>query len=271
LALEGDGGNGKSVFINGIQAIIGASNMSSVGLNELGERFKAFSTLGKMLNVCHEANDLDMMAESTLKHFTGGDPMSFEQKGKDPIEMRPTAKLMCTWNEPPRFKDKTEALWRRMLIVRFTRKVENPDTRLLDPNYWYQQNEVAGMLNWALAGLQRISENNGFTITQEMRNAVEDVRVATNSARKFIKEFYEYSPSVNGISAKIACKTLYKRYTEWCHEGNHKPFNEVHFGREMKSVFKTLVVRERGIADDFDGRVWCYFNVQERNFDSERV
>lgn len=258
LALEGDGGNGKSVFVNGVQAIIGSANMSSVSLTRMGERFGTFSTLGKMLNVCHESSDLESPAESALKQFTGGDPMSFEQKGKDPFETKPTAKLMITWNEPPRFKDKTDALWRRLLVVRFERRIQNPNTQLLDPEYWVKTGEVSGMLNWALHGLARL-EKRGFTVSTDMNDRIEGLRTANNSARNFIKEFYTYEDD-----KAVACKTIFEKYTKWALAGNYKPVNEVHFGREINGLFKTMVERRRRLVDDFDGRVWCYVNLRER-------
>ncbi len=142
LALEGEGGNGKSVFANAIEAIIGKENTSAVGLDVIGRRFQAFPTLGKMLNICQEANDIEGPAESFLKNFTGGNPMMFEPKQKDAFSAIPTAKLLLTWNIAPRFKDRSEGLWRRMLVLRFNRKPERPNPELLQPDFWEKNGQL---------------------------------------------------------------------------------------------------------------------------------
>jgi P4 family phage/plasmid primase-like protien len=256
LALEGEGGNGKSVFTNAIKAIIGSENTSSVGLDVIGRQFQSFPTLGKMLNICQEANDIEGPAESFLKNFTGGNPLMFESKGSNAFEALPTAKLLLTWNIAPRFKDRSEGLWRRMLVLKFNRKpaIANPD--LLELDYWERNGQLPGMLNWALLGLKRLESQREFTITDESKRATESIRTANNSARLFIAENLRYRENAIQLS-----KDVYAAYSKWCSELGMHPMNEVHFGREIHQFFRGLVEKKKRGVGGF-GRAWCYMNLE---------
>lgn len=255
LALEGDGGNGKSVFVNALMAIVGSENTSSVALESIGKRFQSFPTLGKMLNICNEANDVEGPAESYLKAFTGGNPIMFEDKGTRAFEAMPTAKLLLTWNIAPRFKDRSEGLWRRMLVLRFNRKPTRPNPALLEPDFWKANGQLPGMLNWALLGLRRL-EAQGFTITAESSQATEDIRTANNSARSFIVANYRYCEG-----AAVECKDAYDSYVKWCAENGMHPVNSAHFGREVSQVFRGAVERKQRSMPML-GRVYCYLNME---------
>ncbi len=263
LVLEGDGGHGKSVFCNGIEAIIGSANKSSVGLDVIGKRFQSLPTLGKMLNICQEANDIDAPAESFLKNFTGGNPVMFEGKGSNAFEALPTAKIVITWNTSPRFKDRSEGLWRRMLVVKFDVKPTRPNPKMLEPDFWLKHGQLPGMLNWALLGLKRLEERGDFSVSEESRQAIEAIRTANNSARMFIREHYQHRQG-----ARLLCKEVYEAYSKWCSESGMCPVNSVHFGREISQVFKGNVTRERKSLP-MVGRAWVYENLENGDEEGE--
>ncbi|MGN6544033.1 MAG: DNA primase family protein, partial [Aureliella sp.] len=256
LVFEGDAGRGKSLLTNALQAIIGKENTSSVGLDVLGQRFQAWPTLGKMLNICQEANDIDAPSESFLKNFTGGNPMMFEAKRANAFEALPTAKLLLSWNIAPRFKDRSEGLWRRMLVIRFNRKPRKPNPKMLEQDFWLKEGQLPGMLNWALLGLKRLEAQDGFTECEESKRATEDIRSANNSARLFLRENYRYREG-----SAVICKEAYEAYTRWCTGSGMHPVNDVHFGREVNQLYQGLVERQRR-SFPMVGRAWCYANLE---------
>src|SRR5262245_60211733 len=114
LCLVGEGANGKSVVLAGLHAMLGQDNVSTVPLEDFGRRFSMAQTLGKLANVCPEVGELDKTAEGTLKAFVSGDRMTFERKCKDGFSARPTARLVLSTNNLPRFVDRSEGVWRRL-------------------------------------------------------------------------------------------------------------------------------------------------------------
>jgi hypothetical protein len=80
--LVGEGGNGKSVFLAGLEAMLGGlQNVSHVPLEVFGQRFALHPTVGKLANVCADTGDDALQVnEAVLKQFVSGDPMMFDRK-----------------------------------------------------------------------------------------------------------------------------------------------------------------------------------------------
>ena len=81
--------------------------------------------------------------------------MTFDRKHISPIEAAPTARLILSTNNRPRFSDRSGGLWRRMILLPFNREVPEGERVLgMDkPVWWQESGELSGMLNWAIAEL----------------------------------------------------------------------------------------------------------------------
>jgi P4 family phage/plasmid primase-like protien len=236
LFLVGEGANGKSVVLAGLHAMLGEDNVSTVPLEDFGRRFATAQTLGKLVNVCPEVGELDRTAEGTLKAFVGGDRMTFERKGKDAFTARPTARLVLSTNNVPRFSDKSEGVWRRLLLLPFTRQVPVGErvAGMDKPEFWLKANEAAGILNWALAGMQRLKANGmRFVEPAACRAALKEHRLDSDPCRAFLEEHY-----VADVQAKpLKTTLLYKEYRQWCEDNGFKAVSANNFGRQVRRVF----------------------------------
>jgi P4 family phage/plasmid primase-like protien len=234
--MVGIGANGKSVVIATLFAMLGSQNISTVPLEDFGKRFQLAQTLGKLANICAEIGELDKTAEGTLKAFTSGDPMTLENKGKDPFTARPTARLVMCTNNVPRFVDKSEGVWRRMLLLPFNRRVPEADRvpGMDKEEFW--ANEAAGILNWSLQGLRRLRENKmQFTQSLICRAALEEHRRLSDPCRDFLLEHYVADPNAEPLRTT----DVYREYLTWCEEnGNKYPLSAQAFGRHVRHLFK---------------------------------
>jgi P4 family phage/plasmid primase-like protien len=237
LFLVGEGANGKSVVLAGLHAMLGQDNVSTVPLEDFGRRFAMAQTLGKLANISPEVGELDRTAEGTLKAFVSGDRMTFERKGKDPFTARPTARLVLSTNNLPRFADKSDGVWRRLLLVPFTRQVPAGErvAGMDKPEFWLEAGEVAGILNWALEGLRRLKENGmQFTEPAACRAALREHRTDSDPCRAFLEENYE--PDTQG--GPLPSSELYGEYKCWCEaNGFTKPVTLPNFGKQVGRVF----------------------------------
>lgn len=240
LVLEGEGGNGKTVFFAAMRAMLGEENVSGVSLENFGDRFSLEQTLGKAANISGDAGEIDSVAEGVIKQFTGGDAMYFDRKGIKGISCPATAKLMCAWNSRPRFRDKSDGIWRRMLIVPFDRKVDpNRRVRRMDQSdWWIQQGEVSGILNWAIAGLDRLRQAGDFTRPVASDAALESYKASANPAAEFLEDYVAVEPG-----KEIFTSEIYSLYVHWCQKNNYRPMANSTFGNEVKRKF--LVERKR--------------------------
>jgi P4 family phage/plasmid primase-like protien len=245
LLMEGEGANGKSVVCAAMEATLGSDNCSHVPLEMFGERFQLTVTLGKLANIATEVGELDKAAEGYLKSFTSGEVMQFDRKFKPPVNAPATARLVLATNNRPRFSDRSGGLWRRMILVPFRVVIAEDDpTRVfgMDKTEWWQTSgELPGILNWALAGLDRLRRRNRFTESEVCDEALAEYRTENNPARMFLLDTCrEYGEGLT------ACDRLYQAYRTWCLANGYSPLADRAFGKEVRRVFPK--VARRGIG-----------------------
>jgi P4 family phage/plasmid primase-like protien len=227
----GEGANGKSVFFEVVQALVGKENSSQVGLTHFSDRFALYETLGKMVNLTAESSHIvDDEAENVLKGYVAGDTSTFERKFKDPISATPTAKIMISTNSLPRFRDKTAAVWRRIILVPFEKTVL-PESQIKDLANMLKV-ELSGILNWAFDGLRKLN-NTGFVLPESHNEYIENYRRDADPARAFLLENYQQSD--NGYS--VESKDLYNHYCQWCKDSGFENVNNRLFGQIVRRVF----------------------------------
>lgn len=255
LMLYGDGGTGKSSVLAAFCALLGSENISSVSLERFGSQFSLYGMLGKLANVSAEIGDIDKVAEGHLKSLTSGDRMDFERKHKQPVSAVPTARLVFSTNNLPRFSDRSSGVWRRLILVPFNRVVP-PEERIkgLDKeSWWTASGELPGMLNWALEGLKRLREHGEFTRSEACEAARNEYRQECNPAAMFLREQYHADPF--GSVEKAA---LYAHYQGWCQACGYRAMHEAHFAKEVIRTF-TNVKDERVRREGGRVRHWIGF------------
>lgn len=265
LMLSGDGSNGKSVYCAVVTAMIGKENISAVSLEMFGQRFQLTETLGKLANIVPDCNELDKVAEGYLKQFTSGDRMQFEEKHKAAFSAVPTARLMVVANNLPRFADRSNGIWRRMLLVPFLREVRDEEKVIgMDKAEWWEASgELSGILNWAIEGARRLRQRGRFSSSATCASAVSDYRSTNNPARKFLVDHCISDPS-----AHVITKELYKKYTTWCEENGHRnPLASTAFGKEIRKAFSTAVYNNKINCFEEGTRQPGYFGIREMTFE----
>jgi P4 family phage/plasmid primase-like protien len=251
MMLIGEGANGKSVACAAFSAMLGEANVSRVPLELFADKFRLANTIGKLANIIAEVGELDKVAEGQIKAFVSGDPIECERKFKAPFTAKPTARLILATNNPPQFSDKSDGLWRRMLLLHFT--VQIPEAERIagmdTVAYWHECGELPGMLNWGLAGLQELRAQGRFVVPDACQDAVNRLRGDANPARRFLEENYAEG------DGDVPTSHAYTGYVAWCRKHGHHALADVGFGREVFRKFPTVKRAKRMI----DGRrTWAY-------------
>ena len=265
LFLVGDGANGKSVILTVVRCLIGQANVSAVGLEAFSptRTFPLAQTVGKLVNIIPELGEINRAEEGVIKAFTSGELITVEKKHRDPIEIVPTARLICGTNNMPHFRDKTDGIFRRILLIPMTVQITDEskqDKRLIDANFWDNSGEIPGVFNWALTGLTRLLERGHFKEASASIEAKSKYRTDLNPAQSFLREHIMASNEVHEILAK----DLYEAYSSWCTAAGYKPQNESNFCSEVKRTFPGVKysdhaqTRNRMIGSrKYRGRVWA--------------
>jgi P4 family phage/plasmid primase-like protien len=240
VALVGDGGNGKSVVLTVFKEMLGAKNISAVELESLCDPDCLLETLGKLANIVTEVSPLAKAAEGKLKMMVSGEEMTYKRKYKEAITDKPTARLTLSTNTVPHFYDKTEGIWRRLVVMPFRVTIKDDEKKhyLRTPEWWRESGELPGVLNWALEGLRRWKERGRFTASKICEEEKAGHRLDANPAGAFLAE--NYVEVVGGHTAVLADE-LYKFYRESCHRNGHEHLlTKNKFGAEVARAFPVV-------------------------------
>ena len=130
-----------------------------------------------------------------------------------PITLKNTATLIFTANEPPVFKDKSDGIGRRLVIIPFENKVK---TRIYNLDELLStDNAKSYLLNLALAGVKRIYDNKLEMSTSEtIETATKQYYLDNDSVLAYLNDY----PAINNNPVA----TIYEAYTEYCEDSNLK-------------------------------------------------
>lgn len=237
----GDGSNGKSTLLESIKALIGPNNISSVSLNELGQRFKTAELYGKMLNVGDDISNGYIEDNSLFKKLVTGETVNVERKGKDPFDFNNYSKLIFSANEIPRINDTSNGLMRRLIIVPFNARFSKSDDDY-DPfikDKLLSSEALEYLLNRAFMGLLRVLHNRSFTVVKSVEEEIKEYEKVNNPVVSFIEE---------GLKIENEpIKDVYLKYTTWCLDNGLKKLSKIMFGRELsKRGYKSKQKRING-------------------------
>jgi len=227
LLCLGEGANGKGVFFETMENMLGRNNCSHVLLARFGDKFSLYHTLGKLVNSSTESSqEIGEFAENQLKAYTAGDPIDFEKKHGDIISAVPTAKVMIATNELPRFKDRTNGVWRRLLYVPFNKDYpeEHWDEYLADK----LSLELSGIFNWAM----KADLTKGFIKPEICREGILESRRNLAPEKIFLQDLFQYQKNES-----VTAKSIYSEYKQYCEENGFKPQNNTNFGKAIKREF----------------------------------
>jgi putative DNA primase/helicase len=231
LILFGSGANGKSVFFEVVNALLGSENVSSYTLQSLTNENGYFRAklANKLVNYASEINGT--LETSIFKQLVSGEPVEARLPYGQPFMLTQYAKLIFNSNELPRDVEHTNAYFRRFLIVPFDVTIpEHEQDKQLHRKII--DNELSGVFNWVLEGLHRLLKQQGFTDCEAVRQAREQYETQSDSVKLFIEENdYESSPTQYQM-----IKDIYTEYRGFCTDDGFKPVNKSNFKKRLKSI-----------------------------------
>jgi len=193
LFLLGPTDSGKGTFLRILKGILGGEDapLAAESLQDLTGRWGAAKLFGNWANVRNEVTPGDIDDIQKFKEFTGGgDRVSAEFKGQDKFEFDVTQKFLFAMNQLPDIDNTDRAFWNRLLLVQFPETVpEEEQDKTLDETIVAE--EAAGVLNWMLAGLIRLFDQEGFTNERDINEKRELVGQYGDVFDRFIDDIVE--------------------------------------------------------------------------------
>lgn len=230
ILLYGTGANGKSVFFDVINALLGRENVSTYSLQNLTDKPGYYRAMiaTKLVNYASEINR--KLDPTLFKQLVSGEPVEARLPYGQPFIMENYARLIFNTNELPKDVEHTNAYFRRFLIIPFEVVIPEP---LQDKNLANKiiAKELPGVLNWVLEGMKRLVQNKAFTQSDIVNNQIKDYKNESDTAWLFLQEM-GYVPDNSNYKT---LRDMYGQYRTFCSENNYRAYSNRSFMKQLKS------------------------------------
>ena len=212
----GEGGNGKSIVIKVLMAILGRyAEIAPTSLFTLQKYEKHETEVAKLwgcrLAVASETKQGAVLDEERIKSLTGGDRLTGRFMAKDFFDFPATHKLLIITNHPPAIRTPDEAIARRVKYVPFNVTVKNvlaekgEEVNLL----FFEEKlepELGAILHWMIEGLA-LRRRDGMKPPAAVLEATAEYLESEDKVGEWLKETFVERPG-----ARIDIKEVYARW-----------------------------------------------------------
>lgn len=205
---------GKGIIAHTLAALVGKENVCGPTLASLNENFGLEQLIGKSLALVGDARlsgRADKMAlTERLLTITGGDRVTINRKHQSSWTGILPTRFLLTTNELPSFEDTSGAIASRFVLLQLRESFEGREDfglaeRLTD--------ELAGILNWAVAGLARLTGRRRFTQPPASEEAMRILRDLASPVGAFLRDCCRRDPS-----ARILREELFAAFRTWAEQ-----------------------------------------------------
>lgn len=225
LMCIGNGRNGKDKMLELLKRTIGLENCCAIPLASLlPDSFVISELFRKKSNLAGDISGQDLKDLSMFKSLTGRSPISAKRKFLGDITFVNSAKFTFACNELPMVYDLSKGFWDRWILLDFPytflvkdeyEKADNKDKLKIRDEHIIDKittpDELSGLLNKFLDGLDRLCLNKNFSTTDGSEDIKNKWIRKSNSFIAFCMDRIEES-----YESKISKKELRKEYSIYC-------------------------------------------------------
>ncbi|MFH1694859.1 MAG: phage/plasmid primase, P4 family [Candidatus Micrarchaeota archaeon] len=257
----GEESTGKSTLLNIFEAFLGKENVSAIALQELNHRFSKAELFGKLANIHADLPDDTVTMTDTFKMLTGNDLIKGEKKFKDPFYYHNHAKLLFSTNRLPEVKNARGDYFKRILLIEFPNKFEGEKAKTGLIKEITVPEELSGLFNWALEGLQRLLQQGHFSGEKTTDEIKENYYAILKTQGSGIPE-----PSISTFIADrielaegslLTKEETYRTYVDFCSKKGLPKESLNLFCRRLK---------KSGFGDKYpkigEKQKWCWIDVR---------
>lgn len=237
LLLYGPKRSGKGTIGRLIRGLLGSHSVAGPTLASLATNFGMQALIGKPLAIISDARlgsrvDSQIVLERLLS-VSGEDALTVDRKYREPWTGRLPTRLMILTNELPRLQDSSGALTSRFVLLVLTKSFYGREDPTLERRLLAER---AGILHWALDGLDRLRDRGHFIQPQTSRDTLSELEDLAAPIAAFVRD-----ACVLGPDYEVPIEGLYGEYREWCQrQGLTYPPTIQIFGRDLRAAFPTV-------------------------------
>lgn len=257
----GDTTSGKGTFTEAVGALMPYPISQEKGVNTFVSKdedtnyFDMDSLAHARVVFTSETARYQSLNEAKVKAMTGGNTLTASKKGKNPYTFKPKFKILMTSNYEPNADAGDNAIWGRMIVIRFPNSyLGREDTSLkgkfLGPAY------QGAILRWAVQGAMRYYQDGKLYIPAKLEKLKQSSRDKLDTVSMWVEECIEISEGTFTSSAAIR-----KSYENWCHQEGVEPKKARFFADALMKKIPTIVLdlrttTEKEYTDDSGKWEW---------------
>lgn len=245
---KGTGGTGKSTFCNLIMRMVGKRYVSTVKLNQFDQDYYLATMIDKLVNIDFDASDKKTLEDSgRFKSITCSEPVSVRQIYAAVVEMVSCATVIINANHMPKIADKSDGLYRRMILVEIDKKIPNPDPKFLEK---ITDSDMEYFFYKAVQGIHLALQRGGFTISTSAEHLKLKFQIGQSNLKKWLQS-YQYS--IRDLVNKTTT-SLFQDYKTFCLENNCNSSTKQNFVDELLVETDMLLDFDKGEREYYLGR-----------------
>lgn len=242
---HGNGSNGKSTVLGTIRLAFGGYAKAAEagtfvsdakgGGNAGAAREDLVRLKGARFVYVNEPDENSELREGSVKAMTGGDAITARGVyGKESVEFLPSWVVFMPTNHKPIVKGSDNGIWRRLMLIPFTRNFEADPTIVKDPNRETKlQAEIEGVLAWVVEGALAYQAQ-GLNQVGAVKAAREAYREQMDLLSEWLEECCEVGPTY-----EVESSHLWKSWEEYAKNRGLLTYvkNSVALGRRLDARF----------------------------------
>lgn len=224
ILTEGAGGGGKGVYMLATLEIAGTYGLS----REIDQALRGFGQAdmqGRTVFAVPEAEteDSKTLAKfvTLIKRYSGGDKASVDVKHGSYVELTHLPTPLLNSNDIlAHIKDSQGSILRRLVILYFHKKIQNPDMQFFDK----LKPEMSAILNWCLEGFRRLYNRGHFELPESSRAALQSFAESSSPLQAFVDDHIQLDRG-----SCVSSDALYKLYDRWHNDNGGDHINQKSF------------------------------------------
>jgi len=245
LLVVGPKRSGKGTIGRVIRQLLGERNVCGPTLANLSEQFGLSILIGKPAAIVSDARiggraDVQVIAERLLS-ISGEDTLSVPRKFLVDWNGKLPTRFTLMTNELPRLEDASGALASRFLLLTLTESFYGREDHDLFSRFIP---ELPGILNWALAGWDRLYTRGRFVQPAAAESVIREFEDLGSPINAFLRERCEV-----GKGFETPVDKLFDAWKAWCVDnGREHPGTTQTFGRNLRAAVPWLGTRQPRLA-----------------------
>lgn len=179
------GNNGKGTYCTLMRNLCGKGAWASVTLKAFGEPFM-LEPLMRVSAIITDENDTSTYLDdaAALKSIITNDPFLLNRKFKEPRTIRFRGFMTQCVNAYPRLRDRSESMYRRLLVVPFNKRFEGHERKYIKNDYLHRKDVLEYVLFHVLYEMDYYE----LSTPEVCREALNEYKVFNDPVREFCDE-----------------------------------------------------------------------------------